>query len=88
VIGHHFSTEQDAWDFLKLCDAIDGIPAIATGRESRDPKPTAQHYREEARRIRLDAARFKGGDIADSFSTSRVNMTVSPKASTFTAQAG
>jgi hypothetical protein len=28
---HHFATEQDAWDFLKLCDAVDGIPAIAVG---------------------------------------------------------
>jgi len=28
---HHFATERDAWDFLRLCDAADGIPAIAAG---------------------------------------------------------
>jgi hypothetical protein len=28
---HYFVTERDAWDFLRLCDAVGGIPAIAAG---------------------------------------------------------
>jgi hypothetical protein len=26
---HYFPTEQDAWLFLGLCDAVEGMPAIA-----------------------------------------------------------
>jgi len=26
---HYFPAEWDAWTFLRLCDAVDGIPAIA-----------------------------------------------------------
>jgi hypothetical protein len=28
---HYFAAERDAWDFLRLCDAVDGIPAIVPG---------------------------------------------------------
>ena len=29
---HYFATERDAWDFLRLCDAVGGIPALAARR--------------------------------------------------------
>jgi hypothetical protein len=33
--AHHFATERDARDLMRLCDAVDSIPAIAVER----PKP-------------------------------------------------
>ncbi len=29
---HYFATERDAWDFLRLCDAVEGIPALQPRR--------------------------------------------------------
>jgi hypothetical protein len=29
---HYFATERDARDFLRLCDAVGGIPALAARR--------------------------------------------------------
>jgi hypothetical protein len=32
---HYFPAEWDAWMFLWLCDAVDGVPAIAAGTPAR-----------------------------------------------------
>lgn len=36
---HMFPTEKDARQFLRLCDAVDGMPAISAGT----PAPKRQH---------------------------------------------
>jgi hypothetical protein len=30
---HYFATEREAWDFLKLCDAVNGIPTPPPSRK-------------------------------------------------------
>jgi hypothetical protein len=32
---HYFPSEKDAWTFLRLCDAVDGMPAIAAELSTR-----------------------------------------------------